>query len=195
MRLIQQHEGVATDQPSLIRAHSARHAVPFEQQAGTDHVHGTDDDRWRPGVFKPLAVVHVLAAKRGDGQFSVGEPQVAANLFQHWGLQALAKLFREIGCLIDHRAPVHDIDEAAGQRGTSGAGQQPDSHYGGFAEPGRDIHGRGHVSVAQLAEQASLPRKRLVLRQRLERLIEIERAHSVSHVTKLRESSTINPTP
>ena len=185
VRLVQQHEGVAAHQSRLIGAHAPRDTVPLEQQARADHVDGADDDRRRRGIFHPFAVVHVLAAKRGDGQFPAREPQVAAHRFECRFLQTLTDLLSEIGGLIDHRSPVDDVDEPAGQRGSGSTRQQPDGHDRGLAEPGRDVHGRRQVSGAQLVEQPALPRKRVVDGQRLERRIEMERVHADPHMSEV----------
>ena len=176
VRLIQQHEGVAAHQSRLIRAHAPRDTVALEQQAGADHVDGADDDRRRRGIFEPFAVVDVLAAEGGDRQCPAREPQLAAYRPERRRLQPLPNLLGEIGGLVDHRAAVDDIDEPARQRGSGSSRQQPDRHDGGLAEARRNVHRRREIAGAHPREQPALPRKRRVSGQRLERLVEIERA-------------------
>ena len=56
---------------------------------------------------------------------------------------------REPRRLIDHGAPVDDVDEPAWQVGAFREGHQPQRHHGGLAEPGGDVHGLGQVGVEQ----------------------------------------------
>ena len=115
--------GVAAHQPGLVRTHAPRDAIPFEQQTGTDHVHGADDDRRRRRIFQPLTVVDVLAPEGRDRQRPAGESQLAPDMIERRTQQPLTNRLGNIGGLIDYRATVDDVDEPAGQRRSGSARQ------------------------------------------------------------------------
>src|SRR4051794_11051285 len=57
MSLVEHHQGIRPQKPSVVRPHLSRCPVTFEEEPGTDHVDGPNDDRGRGGVLKPFLVV------------------------------------------------------------------------------------------------------------------------------------------
>ena len=177
MRLVKHHQRVAAQQPRRVGPHAAGQPVALEQEPRAHHVHGADDDRRRRWISHPFPVVHVPAAQGGDRQRPVAEVEGAPYSHKPFVfLQRLPQSFGEFGRLIDHGAPVHDVDEAPGQGSASRPRQQPDRHDGGLAQPGRDVYLRGQAAARQpFLEKPLLPRKGPMPGQRLEGIGEIER--------------------
>ena len=70
----------------------------------------------------------------------------------------LLRLFRR---LIDHRAPVDDINEPARQRRAVSARDEPQRHHHRLAEAGRDVDGVRRVALCEVfLQQSTLPAKR-----------------------------------
>ena len=176
MRLVQHHESVAAHQTRRVGPHPPGDAIPLEEQAGADHVHGAHDDRRGSRILQPFTIVDVLAAQGGDRQRPVSERQRSPHPFKLWTPQSFADAFGEIGGLIDDRSTVDDVDQAAGQSCSCRPCQEPERHDRGLAEAGREIHGRRKIAGGQPLEQPGLPRKGLVSGERLEGSVEVERS-------------------
>ena len=156
MRLVEQNERIDTEEAGMVRTHSPRHAVAFEQQPGADHVDGPDHDGGLRGIFQPVPVVGESAAQRGDGEPCPRvEPQLRGQLAGH----VRAQTFREPCRLIHDRPPVDDIDEPPRQAGAFGKGDQPQRHHRRLPQAGRDIHDPRRVGVQQTLQETRLPAK------------------------------------
>ena len=130
------------------------------------------------GVLQPFPVVGIPAAQGRNRELAIVQPQTLPDLREGRAAQILAQGLRAIGGLIDHGAPVDDVDEAARQRRSLGARQQPDRHDGGFSEPRRNIHGgRQPADGKPIVEQPALPRERVVAIQQLEEFIKVQGTH------------------
>ena len=179
MRLVQHHESVAAHQTRRVGPHPPGDAIPLEEQAGADHVHGADDDCRGCRIFQPFTIVDVFAAQGGNRQRPVSERQPPPYRFKlrtPWSFESIADVFGKIGGLIDHGASIDDMDQTAGQGCSRGPSQQPERHDRGLAEAGRDVHGGRQIAGGQPLEQSSLPGKGLVSGERLEGSVEVERS-------------------
>ena len=75
------------------------------------------------------------------------------------GRQVCSQPFREACRLVDHRAPVDDIDQPARQTGALAERNQPQCHDGCLPETGGHIDRGGQVGVDEATQQAPLPSK------------------------------------
>lgn len=75
MGLIENDERVRAQKPRVVGTHLGRDTVAREEEPRTHHVDGADDDGGRGRVFKPRAIVDVLAAQRRDGQRAIAKTE------------------------------------------------------------------------------------------------------------------------
>ncbi len=188
--LVVDEQHILPEEPRVERLASEADAVAAEQQPAADHVHSADDNRWPGGIGRPLPIVGELTAKRADrqdfvvidggkrGEFLTQSLQDRAILGGQFALsvETVAELLDFVGCLIDDRPAVDDIDKPTRQLlGAVGQGDQPHGHYGGLAEAGGDVARRRHMllPLCQKFVERPLPGERIVSCQHLECAIEV----------------------
>ncbi len=112
--LVENDQGVGTQETGVIRAHLPGHSVAFEEEPRTDHVHGPDDDGGRGRILQPFAVVDVLAAERRDGERAL-TVQTEPLLEVRVGIDQIAEASGHLCGLVHDRATIHDVDEPPGK--------------------------------------------------------------------------------
>jgi len=137
MRLIEHDQCVGSEEAGVVWPHLAGCPIALEEKPGADHVDGAHDDGGRGGIFQPVLVVNVLTTESRDRQRACSQTE---RLFELCiAVNAGPEPVCYIRCLVDHCAPVHNIDEAAGQRRTVRPCDKPDRHHRGLAESCRNV--------------------------------------------------------
>ena len=161
MRLVEQHQGVVSEEPRVRRAKRAPVAVAREEQPRPHHIDGADEDRGPRGVEAPRTVV-------GEPPAQHPEPDAALGRMCRAGVERVAKRGQRADArnprahrlrrLVDDGAAVDDVDDAPRQGGVRKACEQCEQHAGRLAEPGGDVHRVRNRAASERGVEAPLPR-------------------------------------